>query len=336
MRNNLGQTSFHIAVGTRQSHLGCRMSPLDCLLAPRCDPDVDVADYSELRPIHLAATLSEDRVGQLLNEGADPFAWTIEWHSALHIACLARQSNIVGLLTELYHIERRSKMTDHMDKDGRTALHYTCQSGRIESARILLEVGANPNIKDQKGMTHLDACPEFPEDDYRWHLEPTDGQKTRFTDAAYMTLSDQQRRREADLNRSTGAPLTRDISSEHETVGIRQIIRLLLTHGADIYSKLPESRRYLNEFLVIPLTNTQAGIARGSGCEVVVDELLQEVENAEQDESTNTEEKCGTCYSSPHSRYIYFCVVLEGNIKRSDTTRTLVITQSLKDKSTFY
>ena len=66
----------------------------------------------------------------MLNERADSKALTIEGQSVLHIACRTRQSNTVGLLTELCVSEAQSKMIDRLDKEGRK--HYIMPVGQEE------------------------------------------------------------------------------------------------------------------------------------------------------------------------------------------------------------
>lgn len=136
----------------------------------------------------------------MLNEGADSKALTIGGQSAIHIACRTRQSNTVGLLTELCTSEGQSKMIDLLDEEGRTALHYACRPGRTESVKILLGVGADPYVTDHKGKAPLDACAELPDEDYRWCLETTECARTRFMDVAYVTLSDQHRPKAKDFS----------------------------------------------------------------------------------------------------------------------------------------
>ena len=62
VRNNLGQIPFHIAVGMRDQNSWYTNGRLEFLLGSNGNPDVNVADNKEIRPIHLAATLSEHRV----------------------------------------------------------------------------------------------------------------------------------------------------------------------------------------------------------------------------------------------------------------------------------
>ncbi|KAL2052934.1 hypothetical protein ABVK25_006875 [Lepraria finkii] len=165
VRNNLGQTPFHIAVGRRDQNSWYTNGRLEFLLGSNGNPDVNVADNKEICPIHLAATtLSEHRVRRMFNEGADSKALTIGGQSAIHIACRTRQSNTVGLPTELCISEGQSEI---LDEEGRTALHYACRSGRTESVKIFFGVGADPYVTDHKGKAPLDACAELPDEDYR-------------------------------------------------------------------------------------------------------------------------------------------------------------------------
>ncbi|CAF9930044.1 MAG: hypothetical protein ALECFALPRED_004507 [Alectoria fallacina] len=304
-KNNLGQIPFHIAAGTREQPLAnCKTDPLDFLLGPKCNSDVNAADSRGVRPIHLAATFCEKRVRRLLIQGADANALTVEGQSLLHIASRARQSNIVGLLIDLYVSRDLSRLIDHVDKDGRTALHYACRSGRVESVRVLLDVGADPNSTDHNGMSPLDACSEFPEDDFLWNLNPIYGARTRFMDAAYITLDDLDRPKEVDNHRTHSASFSRGISSEHDTVAIRQIVRLLLAHDSDVTSK-PLKSRYdpFNPFPSVP-TNTHLDFAVASRCEVLVDELLRKIESTTLPHSEEDKNGHRARYSTPRNAYL--------------------------------
>jgi len=76
-----------------------------------------------------ASTISEQLVHWLVDAGADPTVCTREGQTLLQVACRARQTNIVGMLLELY------------SKRGRTALHDACRSGRPENVKLLLDAG---------------------------------------------------------------------------------------------------------------------------------------------------------------------------------------------------
>lgn len=85
IRNNEGQTPFHIAAGMRLNpHSPDYMTiTYDFWIGAACNLDVNAADHKGIRPIHLAATLSEHQVARLLDDGADPLALTVEGQSVL-------------------------------------------------------------------------------------------------------------------------------------------------------------------------------------------------------------------------------------------------------------
>ena len=45
--------------------------------------------------------------------------------------------------------------TPIQDKDGDTALHYAVAREKIECISLLLEAGANPTLKNEKGFTAM-------------------------------------------------------------------------------------------------------------------------------------------------------------------------------------
>ena len=165
-QNNLGQTAFYVAAATAGSSSTNNPGPLDILTGVQCKSDVNTMDHRDIRPIHLGAILGERRMRWLLFKGAEPFVVTRDGQSALHIAARARQSNVLGLLVDLCLLHNRLDFINDEDQRGRTALHYACLSGRIESVRILLDSGANPNLVDSRNLSPLDACAEFTPGDY--------------------------------------------------------------------------------------------------------------------------------------------------------------------------
>ena len=231
--NHRGQLPIHIAAGMRQlSSRGDGVDALQFLLKLNFDADVNAMDHKGLRPIHYAATVCSLQVESLLAKGADACAITADGQTILHIACRARQSNTVGLIMDIYHSENPA-LVNHVDQAGRTALHYACRSGRIESVNILLAAGAGTNVYDKNDLTPLDACAEFAEEDRFWSAEPRRKRKSRFTDAAGMSLEDRERPR--DTRGGLWA------SQKEDVFGIRSIIKLLLIHGADLSPAEPEA-----------------------------------------------------------------------------------------------
>jgi len=275
--NNYGQTPFHIAAGMRRScgrPNSYKTDPFEFLLGPKCNADVNASDYKGVQPIHFAAALSDTQVKELLDHGADPMALTVDGQSVLHIASRHRESNIVGMMVELYNVlaksqvevvePSRSPMIDLPDRGGRTALHYAVRSGRLESVAILLEMGkANPNIRDGKGLSMLDMCVQFREENARWQEGANPYDPKPYISATHVTLDDSSRWSGSKYK------LESDITSEHQTVGVREIMKLLIQNGADI-SFMHASCFRRNSNYNNPLT-----AAIDADCEVVVDELLR-------------------------------------------------------------
>lgn len=301
------ETEYRTKGESYQAHDG---SVLEFLLAPNCAADLNAADFKGVSPLHLAATICEGNVRWLLGKGADVEALTLEGQSALHVASRARQSNIVGLLADLYLSKGLPSFVDRRDDLGRTPLFYASRSGRVESVSILLCAGASPNISDCKGMTPLDACAEFAEEDWHWRMERPDRRPKRFMDATFVTLDDASRPKEVNHSQpSSGMSPVHGISSEDDTVGIRQIIRLLLRHGAAFSNKANEYGNALTGRRMA-FKNEHLEIARASGCEILVDELLQNIEKAGQagdDTQENNKKKPQTSPSTSY-REQYLCM----------------------------
>ena len=62
---------------------------------------MNVQDCAGVTIFHLAALRSETRMFYLLEEGVDPFLLTKQGRNALHLACRACQSNVVGYLCKV-------------------------------------------------------------------------------------------------------------------------------------------------------------------------------------------------------------------------------------------
>jgi hypothetical protein len=133
--------------------------------------DINTPDRDGITALHIASMLSQYLVKQLLVAGADPTHTTCDRMHALHLAARARQSNIVGMLTDaLAHEDEKSQegYVNAKDEIARTPLHYACHSGRHETVSYLITAGADPSCLDDDGLTPLDACLEFEEEQALW------------------------------------------------------------------------------------------------------------------------------------------------------------------------
>ena len=272
-RNRYGQTALHLAFSHAESHYP--NSPLDFLLGPKCNLDVNVADMKGIRPLHLTASFNESLTMRLLKLGADPTVTTIEGQSPLMIACRTRRSNLVGLLVDHYIEHGQCALIDCVDFKGRSALHYASRSGRHETVKILLAAGANPNLKDKSGVTPLLACAEFSVEDENWtDPEKSNGWSER--KAAYVLLGDK----------------SRPSASKHsDPVGIRESLQLLVAYGADV--------SFLDNNKDSPPSDFQWDWNRSgdpletaiiANCEAMVDELLSMGKRNSTSESTASSE----------------------------------------------
>ena len=115
-------------------------------MGPEFGPNINVEDHTGVRPIHLAAIISEELVARLIQMGADPFAVTHEGRNLLHAAARARQSNVVGLLLEYYfkidHVDLpnssdergRPRYLMQVARDDPRVLRFSCDLARIPTS----------------------------------------------------------------------------------------------------------------------------------------------------------------------------------------------------------
>ncbi|KAK9765884.1 ATP-dependent RNA helicase [Basidiobolus ranarum] len=54
-----------------------------------------------------------------------------------------------------YLCSLRPVKLDHKDDEGQTALHYACNFGQVKAAKLLIQAGADVNVKNNEGMTPL-------------------------------------------------------------------------------------------------------------------------------------------------------------------------------------
>jgi ankyrin repeat protein len=131
------------------------------LLAKGADPNrrMDVLGMFPSSPLFTAVGFGDSAVVQaLLQGGADIHERDNDGMTALHWAVVAHHPEAVkALLTAGADVNA----VDHF---GYTPLLYaaTIDFGDAETATMLLQAGADPNIKDKKGNTALTQAHEYP------------------------------------------------------------------------------------------------------------------------------------------------------------------------------
>lgn len=230
--NHRGHTALHKAAALKSdSQYHDSPSRIDFLLQQDLAIALHARDHECVMAIHSAASASEFNTWQLIRAGADVQAKTLDGRTPLHFAAGASQSNIVGLLCQIYREE--SWITDQKDAHGRTPLHEAACSGSSECVHFLLQSGADPNIKDKQDITPLHAAAEHQDDIVKVR---------RLRRYEKLTCCDNQprgKRRLAPylnvegLASNAQSSLDLAIGQEEEARMIQDVIRLLLSAGAD-------------------------------------------------------------------------------------------------------
>ncbi|KAI0447555.1 ankyrin repeat-containing domain protein [Xylaria telfairii] len=184
----------------------------------------NIADIHGVTPLHYAAAYgSEFTVGRLLKLGADPGSLTLDGLSPLHLACIARKPNIVGALLSCGEERGLDQLVNqtHRNGSGRSALHYACRSGCLESVRYLLSHGADPSRRDGDNRTAIHALAEFPLEKKLWE----EAGRTKKRDLT--TVGGEWR------------PVEPYWSSSRTRDKTANILKLLVEAGADLEARAP-------------------------------------------------------------------------------------------------
>jgi ankyrin repeat protein len=241
VQNYKGQTPLHMLCSLVSEHHfrvapGAEKAPIDILLDAGLVAGLEIPDHDGILPIHLAATVSEVLVAKLISKGASTTAVTRDGRNLLHIASTARQSNIVGLLLDHYPSAIQPSMVNAPCNRGRTPLHEAARSGRLETVALLLDAGANASATDTDSKDILYACSEFNKERELWRYGDETQNIFGKLAAAGVLGSDDSRPHEPrdDGPRTRGRMALYEIKSEHDTVSIAPIVRLLAAHGAKL------------------------------------------------------------------------------------------------------
>ena len=132
---------------------------------------IEVTNKDGLNPLHMAAMRCEREVISLLSAGAKLASLTGHGQNVLHLACRARQLNVVGQIIHRAATESESflgELMNQKDEFGRAPLHYACASGEPESVALLIRNGADVKVLDKSGHSVLHACAEIREEQAMW------------------------------------------------------------------------------------------------------------------------------------------------------------------------
>lgn len=122
-------------------------------------------------------------VGRSLEEGWQPDA------DCLVLAAKHGHTDVVGLLLA-FGVE-----SDAINEDGVTALHETVGRGHVDTIKLLLESGANPNWKDRRGRSYVDLAKEA--------LGSDDEETILLEDAASSKQSNRRRSQDGNVEQRT-------------------------------------------------------------------------------------------------------------------------------------
>ena len=121
----------------------------------------DPPDSEGITPLMLAAACGNtETVERLLALGADTTLVDNRGRGVLHHAAAASQPSVIEALL------KEAAIIPATDEIGRTPLHEAALNGRLETARLLLEMGADPNIADtayRSTPLHLSARGNHPD-----------------------------------------------------------------------------------------------------------------------------------------------------------------------------
>lgn len=229
-RNARRRTASHIVPTTYSDDNSFSARQTFISVVMRLDPhfDVNTQDMDGYTPLHFASAASESQTFDVIRAGANLNAKSFNLRTPLHCAARGRQSNIIAMLLHFSAETGQEIDINAADVDGRTPLHDACRSGRPESVRLLLDAGANVQLKDIKSKTPLMICAEFIEKDKLW---ASLRERTCSTDSV---IRDCFRPVALPRNRNQRTYQNGSDHTEHDTTRVEIIAKMLIGSGADI------------------------------------------------------------------------------------------------------
>lgn len=127
------------------------------LLVHKDKIDINIRDAYGETQLGIAAAKGDAKVAaMLINNGADPNIADNEGFTPLYIAKVRGHDEIVATL--LAHKDKLN--LNIQDENGQTQLHIAALEGDLEVAKMLINNGADPDVKDMDGKTPFDLAQE--------------------------------------------------------------------------------------------------------------------------------------------------------------------------------
>ncbi len=114
--------------------------------------NIEHTEYNELTPLLLACSAGKPEiVSHLINSGANIFAESHDKSTALHFASRGGSLDVIRVLVE------NNLAIDAKNSDRFTPLHTACkEGGSVACAKLLIDLGANIQLKNMYGQTPTD------------------------------------------------------------------------------------------------------------------------------------------------------------------------------------
>ncbi|QKX59623.1 uncharacterized protein TRUGW13939_06760 [Talaromyces rugulosus] len=230
--NNTGDTVLHVVCSRSFTERTRPMEQQPLEYALSVYKNMNPRAFHGVQPLHIAASVSETYVLQLLNAGVDMFTKTDDGSTVLHIAARTRQPNVVGLvLSKLTGLdeERRYAFINMRDSSGMTAFDYACRSGCPEIVLTLLEGGADLNLLTGSRYSLFGGLVYFEAENEKWDRcdKRTMGQALN---AAGILLNDKARPYRGPGN-IPSSYTSGSLAVEHDTTRLDEILNLIVAHG---------------------------------------------------------------------------------------------------------
>lgn len=123
-----------------------------CRILVTFGANIDLSDYQQKTPLHLASIQgSSEIISLLLEYGAIASKQDFSGAIPLHYACTTNTSSVNYLLSS----KECLSCINHQDKHGFTPLIVATLYGQVDIMELLLNFGADVNLKDLKGKSAL-------------------------------------------------------------------------------------------------------------------------------------------------------------------------------------